>query len=140
MKTYKITKQDLDFNNHYTKTGIIDGHLEADENLGTVYFNELKVSGYIYFKAGSGIEAGGGIKAGFNIVAKTISSKLRIFAGTCNFKIPTEEEIQIKVEKVINGDIAFGELVIINPEVKKVNSCNNKVVEIDGIKYRLVAE
>ena len=86
-------------------------------------------------KAGWGIEAGEGIEAGFSICAKTLSCKLRIFAGLCLWRLPTKEETQVVVEKLENGQIAFGELVI-KPAPAPVNTCSNKVVEIDGKKYK----
>lgn len=131
MKTYKITKADLDADNFYRGNSVFDGNVEADENLGTIRFKgSLEAKGYIWFKHGSGIEAGDeieagygikagdGIEAGLAIVAKTISSSLRIMAGTCAWKIPTPEETEIRVEKVLSGEIYCGKLVIINPTPK----------------------
>ena len=47
-----------------------DGHIEVESNLGWVVFaGALSASGYIYAKAGSGINAGRGIKAGWGIEA-----------------------------------------------------------------------
>jgi hypothetical protein len=71
MNTYFIKKSDLDSDNFYTgPTSYFDGHLEANENLGTVKFKtNLITKGYICFKTDSGIEAGEGIKAGFGIEA-----------------------------------------------------------------------
>ncbi len=82
-------------------------------------------------KAGEGIEAGGGIEAGkginaggcieadwdinagFSIVCKTIRAKLRIFAGLVSWRVPTDEELQIRCEELLEGTVAFGELVLI---------------------------
>lgn len=58
-------------------------------------------------EAGSNIVTGGSIKAGFSIIAKFISCKLRIFAGSCLWKIPSESEMEIKAE-VRSGTIAYG--------------------------------
>ena len=121
-----------------------DGHLQSEKSLGYVRFKFLKVKGHIWFKAGSGIEAGGGIEAGegikagwgikagrcikagggikaglgieagFSIHAKFISSKLRIFAGLCMWRLPSEYEQRIVVEKLESGTVAFGKLVIKN--------------------------
>lgn len=118
IKTHIITKDQLDKDNNYIgKVDLtdFDGHLESAESLGYVKFKLLKVKGYIHFKAGSGIEAGEGIEAGLSIRAKFISSKLRIFAGLCTWKLPSKEEQQIVVEKLESGAITLGELVIKNP-------------------------
>ena len=61
-------------------------------------------------EAGEGIEAGDGIEAGFSISAKWVSSRLRIFAGLCLWRLPRPEEAQIHAE-LRSGTIAFGELV-----------------------------
>jgi len=72
-------------------------------------------------KAGYGIEAGCGIKAGLSIICKWISSKLRIFAGLCIWRQPTEEETTITCEEVKEGTIAFGKLNLIQKkEVKEM--------------------
>ena len=63
---------------------------------------------------GSGIEAGLGIKAGWGIEAgEGIVSKLRIFAGLCVWRRPTEEEMKIKATKV-EGEVCFGTVELIN--------------------------
>ena len=70
MKTYTITKKDLNDKNEYIgKEDLTDfnGNIETDENLGRVLFYILCVKGRILFKAGCGIEAGWGIKAGCGI-------------------------------------------------------------------------
>ena len=74
MNTFCIKKEHLDKDNFYVGKEDLSnyqGHIEAQENLGTIRFkNSLRSSGNIYFRAGSGIEAGegivasGGIKAG----------------------------------------------------------------------------
>ena len=70
MKTHVITRDQLDSDNNYV--GVIDltnfdGSLKADKGFGNIKFKSLSVEGYIWFKAGSGIEAGEGIKAGGGI-------------------------------------------------------------------------
>lgn len=110
MKTYTIKKSDLDVDNFYIgKTDLtwFDGHIEAKENLGTVFFKkDLKCSGSIFFKTGSGISAGWGI------TAKYICTKQRIFAGICSWREPTEAETEIRVEELRGGTVAFGKLVL----------------------------
>jgi hypothetical protein len=74
METIKITKSDLNNNNEYLKEiGSYyepeQSHLEIDENLGTVNFKCIYVTGSIFAKAGSGIKAGEGIEAGDGIKA-----------------------------------------------------------------------
>ena len=68
MNTHIITRDQLDSDNNYigkTSLSNFDGHIEAEENLGYIKFaNTISAKGYIYFKAGTGIEAGDGIKAG----------------------------------------------------------------------------
>jgi len=74
----------------------------------------IKAGGHIdaggHIVAGLGIEAGWNIKAGRNISAKWIVAKLRIFAGLCSWRLPTEEETEIRAE-LREGAIAFGKLV-----------------------------
>jgi hypothetical protein len=185
MKTYKITKSDLDADNFYKGASNFDGHVEADENLELVKFkSSFTALGYIYFKAGSGIEAGegieagwgikagegieagwgieaglgieagsgikagwgieagegikagegieagGGIEAGLSIICKTISAKFRIFAGLCIWKLPEQNETEIKTEELISGTIAFGNLVI-TQKVNKVETIRIGNLEFD---------
>lgn len=58
-------------------------------------------------KAGWGIKAGDGIKAGLSISCKSLSTPLRIFAGICGWKIPTEAEMTITGE-IRKGTVAYG--------------------------------
>lgn len=58
------------------------------------------------------ISAGQGIQAGFYISCNDLSSELRIFAGICRFRLPRPEEMEIRVKKLVRGEIAFGTLVI----------------------------
>ena len=72
MKTYTVTSKDLDKNNNYIgklDVANLDGNLEIEESLGIVTFRSLNVLGYIFAKAGCGIEAGCGIIAGSGIEA-----------------------------------------------------------------------
>ena len=61
-------------------------------------------------EAGSGIKAGWGIEAGLSISAKWLSARLRIFAGLCLWRLPTDEEQQIRAE-IRDGTVAFGTAV-----------------------------
>ena len=61
-------------------------------------------------KAGSGIEAGWGIEAGSGISAKWVGAALRIFAGLCSWRLPTEVECEIRAE-VRGGTVAHGTVV-----------------------------
>jgi hypothetical protein len=73
VKTYTITKKDLNDKNEYIgkqDLADFDGHVEADAGLGTVTVKGwLRAKGRIWFAAGSGIKAGEGITAGWGITA-----------------------------------------------------------------------
>jgi len=77
METKVITEKDLVKNPdtgfyEYNANFQFEGNVEIAENLGCVKFGYgLVVTGYIYAKAGTGIEAGWGIKAGEGIKAGT---------------------------------------------------------------------
>ena len=133
MLDLKITKADLDENNFYKEDSVdVDGVIEIDGDLGTVCFRgSVKTKKYVFAKAGSGIEAGlgikagegieagwgieavsgikagDGIKAGLSISCKSLSTPLRIFAGICGWKIPTEAEMTITGE-IRKGTVAYG--------------------------------
>ena len=67
-------------------------------------------------RAGDGIKAGFGIRAGLQIYAqKTISSKMRIFAGVCAWKIPSPEEMTITAAH-IDGVVAYGTVKLLAAE------------------------
>lgn len=129
MKTFIITKSDIDDHGLYTgalnAAEVIDGHLVIEADLGRVLFKgSLRVKGGITAKAGTSIEAGlsiisgGSIKSGGNIIAdrdikagtyieaggditaKTISSRLRIFAGVATRKHPEPEEMQVRAKQL----------------------------------------
>ena len=65
MNTLVITKNDLNEQNEYVGTTDLDGfqgHVEIAEGLGCVRFaRRIRVSGFLFAKAGSGINAGRGI-------------------------------------------------------------------------------
>ena len=61
-------------------------------------------------EAGWGIEAGSGIGAGFSILAQVVIARLRIFAGLCLWRLPRDEEKQVRA-KHIEGELCFGEFV-----------------------------
>jgi len=131
MKIFTITKEHTNEKNEYIGPDLsdFDGHIEADENLRCVRFKSLKTTGYIWFKAGSGIEAGSGIKAGWGIEAgegieagwgieaglsikcTVLASQLRIFAGLCIWRDPNPDEMVIECERLEKGTICFGNLV-----------------------------
>ena len=113
MNTHIITKDQIDAEGYYTgASAAFDGHLEIAANLGTVRFKlSVSAKGSIIATAGSGIEAGWGIKAGSGIEAGWgIEVKLRVFAGLCIWRIPTEEEQTVTCKK-FTGTLAYGKLV-----------------------------
>ena len=140
MKTLVITRELLDYDNYYIgneNVANFQGHIEIESNLGHVRFKtQLSAAGRILSKAGTsieagggieaglgieagwgieaglGIKAGGGIKAGLSIVCKTLSAGVRIFAGLAIWKIPSSEEMEIRCEELLRGEVAFGELII----------------------------
>ena len=102
MISIKITAENrAEFEN---KEIVVDGNIEIGASLGLLKFVSLKVSGSIVARDGSGIEAGWGIKAEY------ISVKLRIFAGMCMHRIPTDSETEIRAE-IRSGYVAFGKVV-----------------------------
>ena len=59
--------------------------------------------------AGWGISAGDSISAGFFVTCKfVLKFTLRIFAGTCYWKMPTDEEKTITCGKFVGGELAYG--------------------------------
>src|SRR3990170_1725122 len=69
MKILKITNADIKDGRFIDGAVDFDGHIEIEEGLGYVIFVSLKAKGYIFAKAGEGIEAGLGIEAGWGIKA-----------------------------------------------------------------------
>ena len=107
-----------------------EGHVELAEGLGWVKFVSLIAKGYIWAKAGTGIEAGEGIKAGTGIEAgegikagtgieagegikagANISVRLRIFAGLLIYRKPTPDEMSVKCRRLESGEVAYGTLI-----------------------------
>jgi UDP-3-O-[3-hydroxymyristoyl] glucosamine N-acyltransferase len=70
----------------------------------------IKASGSI--EAGSSIKAVSSIESGLSIVCKTLSARLRIFAGLCVWRLPDIEEKQIVCEELQSGEICYGQLVL----------------------------
>lgn len=108
----KITKENLDSENFYKEFSLnLSCEIEFEENLGCVKFRGPLISKkFIFAKAGEGIEAG------LKISAKFIFTPLRIFAGICSWKIPSEPETEIKVQEILKGTVAFGKLKIVQHE------------------------
>ena len=86
METLVLTKKDFDDSNNYIGShdlASLNMNLEIEANLGWVKFIRINVLGFIFAKAGSGIEAGLGIKAGSGIKAGWgIEAGLGIKAGS----------------------------------------------------------
>ena len=110
MKTHIITKDQLDSDNKYVGSvplSLFYRHIEIAPNLGTVNFaGALSATGNIVAGLGSGINAGLGINAGWGIKAK-----LRVFAGLCSWRLPTEAEQTVTCHQ-FTGTLAFGKLVL----------------------------
>ena len=108
METKIITKEDIDKDNFYKHSDSLEyeGHLELEANLGRVKFKaKIKTTGFIFAKAGTGIEAGEGIVTFlYGIAAKWISC-LRIAIG---FNSKTEQELKAKIRK---GQLILGKNV-----------------------------
>lgn len=115
-KNYKNMKR-LENGNYF-----IEGDLIVDEDLKIKLDNWFEVQGLINVQgsiiSNATIKAGYGIKAGLSITAKWISSKLRIFAGICNWRKIDESDMTITCLELKEGEIAFGKLNIIKP-IKK---------------------
>jgi len=120
MTTTRITAADLT-DGRYTASHdlIVDGHLEIAANLGHVTIaGAIRVTGQIVALSGSGIEAGWGIKAGEGIEAGwgitctgVFTVRLRVFAGLCLWRLPTEAEQTITCSRFVGGTIAYGTLI-----------------------------
>ena len=122
MKTHIITKDQLDSDNKYVGSvplSLFYRHIEIAPNLGTVNFaGALSATGNIVAGLGSGINAGLGINAGWGINAGLginagwgIKAKLRVFAGLCSWRLPTEAEQTVTCHQ-FTGTLAFGKLVL----------------------------
>ena len=112
MNCLKIDKSKIDGQGFYVgiefdAAAEFDGSVEILEGLGTLRFKgSLRATGQIVAKAGSGIEAGWGIAC-----KKAISVKLRIFAGLCLWRLPTDAEMMITCQKLVSGTVCFGNLI-----------------------------
>jgi hypothetical protein len=110
MNILKITKADLDERGFYAASESVnfDGAIEIDGNLGWVQFR-----GFLRAAAGIAAEAGSGIEAGFQISArKAISAKLRIFAGSCIWRVPAATEMTI-IAREVNGSVCYGDVKLL---------------------------
>ena len=127
----KITKAYKGITRQKNGDYVITGDLISDEDIEIELDDWLRVTGSIISKktirikktivAGNRIEAGDGIKAGLSIDCKWIKARLRIFAGLCTWKNPSEEEMTITCEELKEGIIAFGRLNLIpKKEIKKM--------------------
>lgn len=117
MDTLKITKADLNERNEYAVADSLEfrGSVEVEANLGVVRIRgRAIVVGALSVNAGSSLEVGGSLKVGLSITAKWISCEFRIFAGLCDWKIPSPEEMRINAE-VRKGIVCFGE--VMKPEI-----------------------
>jgi len=115
--TLKITKADLNERNEYAVADSLEfrGSVEVEANLGVVRIRgRAIVVGALSVNAGSSLEVGGSLKVGLSITAKWISCEFRIFAGLCDWKIPSPEEMRINAE-VRKGIVCFGE--VMKPEI-----------------------
>jgi len=83
-----------------------------------------------------------GIQAGLTITCTILTAKFRIFAGLCIWKIPKEEETEIRCEKLESGSIFFGKLKIIEPSKKETIEPSLKgkevLVTIDNKTYKAI--
>ncbi len=137
MDTLKLTTADFENGRYKAEKLEYDGHVEIAENLDTVWFASINVTGRLIARAGSGIEAGEGIKAGWGIKAGSgikagwgieagwgikaglsiqcifISAKFRIFAGLISWRLPTPDEQKIICAEVRHGTVAYGTLEIL---------------------------
>ena len=135
MKTLKITAENRE---RYENTELyFDGSIEIGANLGWVKFTRIEARLSIIALSGSGIEAGwgieagegikagSGIEAGEGIKAKYLSIKLRIFAGLCQWRIPTPAEMEIRAE-IRSGTVCFGNVV----EPKKLDVSEDEIEKV----------
>ena len=112
METLKITKNDNKNGRYTTEAVNFEGHIEIAADLGWVSFTSLKATGHISAKACTGIEASEGIEAGEGIKAgEGISVGLRIFAGLIMWRKPRPEEMEIKCQRLLSGEVAYGNLI-----------------------------
>jgi len=87
--------------------------------MGSLVFKSLSAKGYIYARAGTGIEAGEGIEAGTGIEAgANISVRFRIFSGLIMWREPKPEETEIRCKRLESGEVSYGKLIESEPEKK----------------------
>ena len=85
-------------------------------------------------KAGEGIEAGWGIEAGEGITCKLeLNIKLRIFAGLCLWRNPTQEEKTISCGKLTSGSVEYGILKEIGLPRKENDKKNELLKKADEL-------
>lgn len=100
--------------------GIINAYKSIVSDGNIISGNAIKAGSDII--AGYSIKAGCGITAGKSIEAKNyISSGKRIFAGISNYATSEDCEKTIKCAELLDGEIAYGELVI----TKKKDICED---------------
>jgi hypothetical protein len=131
--------------------------LEAEEGLGYVIVDSLNVLGYIYFKAGSGIQAGAGIKAGEGIEAgwgikagwgiqaglsitckKLIVCTVAVFAGVCYWRNISEEEMTISCAKLEGAPVKYG--ILKETGLEEDNESKKKATELRKKADELLAQ
>ena len=88
----------------------VGGSLEVGSSLEVGWSLEVGES----LEVGWSLKVGGSLKVGLSITAKWISCEFRIFAGLCDWKIPSPEEMRINAE-VRKGIVCFGE--VMKPEI-----------------------
>lgn len=103
MKTFLIKKEHLDSDNYYIGKEDLsnyNGNIECSENLGYVKFKKsLIAKGYIFFKAGSGIEAGDGIEAG-ELLETGINNKKKIIIDGKEIEISEDSFNELKKQLI----------------------------------------
>lgn len=118
----------IDLDDRLIVTGKIETKKSIKTNRTLVAGNSIKAGDSI--KAGGSIEAGGfieagdsieadwGIRAGLSITAKWLSAGYKIFAGICTWRDTDTEDMQINVEEIKHGEIAYGKLNLISTEAE----------------------
>ena len=64
------------------------------------------------------MRGGGSVGAGQSIRCRPISVRLRIFAGLCPWRLPTEAEQEIVCQEIVSGAVAHGTVRLIAPETE----------------------
>lgn len=137
METLKLSKNDFNRDNVYVgKTDGPDwpGHIYIDPHLGVVQFpKSLCAKGEIVACNGTGVIVGCGISAGKEV---KIGEKYYVLVGTNSWD---NKEYEIRCSEFTGGRVKLGKLVITESQIKP-ETCDGKVIEIDGKRYRLVSE